>query len=106
MSGTQPQDLPSSGGAGDLADYAALPDKTHGSDDWAPGAGSDGAQSDPAAVPGDVDISRNEGPELTTGVADVATGAAVSGPSGGATSARGDDTGTETPPGAVPDDEP
>ena len=84
MSGTQPQDLPSGENPGDLADYAALPDDSPDDDV--------------------IDISVNEGPELTTGVADVDTGAAISG--GGGTAARGDDTGTETPPTVIPDDEP
>jgi hypothetical protein len=52
-----------------------------------------------------IDISDNSGPELTTGVADIDTGAAVSG-GGRSTGAHGDDTGTATPNGALPDDEP
>jgi hypothetical protein len=48
------------------------------------------------------DISQNDGPELTTGVADIDTGSS----GGHGTAARGDDTGTETPPRALPDDEP
>jgi hypothetical protein len=46
MSGTQPQDLPSGENPGDLADSAALPDESRDDDV--------------------IDISRNEGPELTT----------------------------------------
>ena len=55
-------------------------------------------------VPDDdvIDISDNSGPELTTGVADIDSGAA----GGRKTAARGDDTGTETPPQTLPDDEP
>jgi hypothetical protein len=49
-----------------------------------------------------IDISDNSGPELTTGVADIDSGAA----GGRDTAARGDDTGTETPPQTIPDDEP
>jgi hypothetical protein len=49
-----------------------------------------------------IDISDNAGPELTTGVADVDTGSS----GGHDTAARGDDTGTATPPRAIPDDEP
>jgi hypothetical protein len=49
-----------------------------------------------------IDISDNVGPELTTGVADIDTGSA----GGHGTAARGDDSGTETPPQAIPDDEP
>ena len=57
----------------------------------------------PDALDDDViDISDNSGPELTTGVADIDTGSS----GGHGTAARGDDTGTETPPQALPDDEP
>jgi hypothetical protein len=65
MSGTQPRDLPSGEDPGNLADYDAAPD--------------DDPEDDV------IDISVNEGPELTTGVADVDPGSAG---------------------GAVPDDEP
>src|SRR3954447_23109776 len=97
---------------------------------WAPGAsahspsraGESGeARSDSTAVPGEdpgevasydampdvdedevIDISDNSGPDLTTGVADIDSGAA----GGRSTAARGDDSGTETPRRAIPDDEP
>ncbi len=49
-----------------------------------------------------LDISDNSGPELTTGVADIDTGSS----GGHGTAAHGDDTGTATPNGAIPDDEP
>lgn len=46
-----------------------------------------------------IDISDNAGPELTTGVADIDTGSS----GGHDTAAHGDDTGTATPNGAIPD---
>src|SRR3954452_3538061 len=89
--------------------------------EWARGAGTGEARSDSTAVPGEdpgelatydampdvdeddvIDISDNSGPELTTGVADIDSGAA----GGRHAAARGDDTGTETPPQTLPDDEP
>jgi|tagenome__1003787_1003787.scaffolds.fasta_scaffold19336460_2 hypothetical protein len=75
------RDLPPSEDPGELATYDAMPDLDE--DDV-------------------IDISDNSGPELTTGVADIDSGAA----GGRDTAARGDDTGTETPPQALPDDEP
>jgi hypothetical protein len=73
--------LPSEEDPGDLTTYDATPDIDD--DDV-------------------IDISDNSGPELTTGVADIDSGAA----GGRDTAARGDDTGTETPPQTIPDDEP
>jgi hypothetical protein len=74
-------DLPRDEDPGELASYDAMPE---------------------VADEDVLDISDNAGPELTTGVADIDSGAA----GGSSTAARGDDTGTETPPGTIPDDEP
>ena len=81
-----------------------------------------GYDATPDALDDDViDISDNSGPELTTGVADWAPGAGsggarrglaaepgddTGGSGGHGTVARDDDTGAETPPQALPDDEP
>lgn len=75
------RDLPPGEDPGELETYDAMPDVDE--DDV-------------------LDIGDNSGPELTTGVADIDSGAA----GGSRTAARGDDTGTETPPRALPDDEP
>ena len=89
MSGTAPQDLPADEQPGELGDYDA---------------------SDVGVDDDVIDISRNEGPELTTGTDDVDAGAA-----GGSKTANadfGDATGGSSTgaavsgPTSVPDDEP
>ena len=93
MSGTAPQDLPADEQPGELDTYDALPDETVGDDEV-------------------IDISRNEGPELTTGVSNVDTGAASSGRGSAAGNSEfgdvtgGSATGDTVGRGPVPDDEP
>ena len=88
MSGTAPQDLP-----GERDTYDALADETAGDDVVS-------------------DIRRNEGPELTTGVGNVDTGAASSGRGSAAGNNEfgdvtgGSATGDTVGRGPVPDDEP